>query len=603
MKSVSILIVTRGSRSKFLNIQKNNILSQTYSNIIELVLVDGSKSQEESNYLHENLKTWQSFPFKTVVTKWVPGLKLGALRNLGNKMVKGDYIICMDDDDFYQQDYVKHAVMTLNVSKNLIAGCGRMFIYDLYWKTLYQSVLITQNSSVNNCFCYKKKYLENHSYNNDKDFSEEGDFTNGFTEPMEQLDPSKTVVQMVHLNNTYDKHLLLRRAHYGASNSLHISNLNINSIIKPQVLSLYEDAVDIKERRDYNYDIAYYCGPLSIEWTPTDKALGDSEQAVVQLSKEWVKQGKTVSVYGNFNFDKLTQEGVDYINYKYFYPFQNFNVLIIWRMCGTLPILTLEKDILKSKILLVDLHDNDKIYFTTIKQNFHRIDGIMFKSKFHLKEFEEEINQCVPSHLINIIMNGIQKDLFIEDKPDYIERNPYRFCYCSCYHRGAIEIIQNIWSVIVQIEPRAEFHLYYGLSKDRPDMVTDFYNAINNSKGVCDHGRMPIPLVAREKHMSTFHLYTTPSPTEIDCISIRESLVAGCIPLLLDTNVFKERDGFRMQGDLYDKKSCTQIAVDIINLMYNKKKVEELRESLKLSDTIKTWKDIAEQWSIVFNKS
>ena len=51
-------------------------------------------------------------------------------------------------------------------------------------------------------------------------------------------------------------------------------------------------------QNDKDYDIVYMCGGFSISWNPEDKKLGGSEQAVVNLSENWVKMGKSVIVYG-----------------------------------------------------------------------------------------------------------------------------------------------------------------------------------------------------------------------------------------------------------------------------------------------------------------
>ena len=44
--------------------------------------------------------------------------------------------------------------------------------------------------------------------------------------------------------------------------------------------------------------IVYICGACPLKFGPSDKDLGGSEQAVVQLSKCWAAQGGPVVVYG-----------------------------------------------------------------------------------------------------------------------------------------------------------------------------------------------------------------------------------------------------------------------------------------------------------------
>jgi hypothetical protein len=105
--------------------------------------------------------------------------------------------------------------------------------------------------------------------------------------------------------------------------------------------------------------------------------------------------------------------------------------------------------------------------------------------------------------------------------------------------------------------------------------------------GVMDHGRVSSELVAREKHQSTFHMYITDTPSEIDCISIRESLVCGCIPLISKFGVFAERDGLKFNMEF------ETIANGILNLLKKPDFIHMVREEFKKSKTIISWRDIS----------
>ena len=113
--------------------------------------------------------------------------------------------------------------------------------------------------------------------------------------------------------------------------------------------------------------------------------------------------------------------------------------------------------------------------------------------------------------------------------------------------------------------------------------------------GVMDHGRQPMDLIIREKWQSNFHLYITDTIGEIDCISIRESLVAGCIPLLSDFGVFAERDGLKFKLDK-TPENYTSIAQGIINILKKPDFIEMCRNKFKESPTITSWKQTAEEW-------
>jgi len=94
--------------------------------------------------------------------------------------------------------------------------------------------------------------------------------------------------------------------------------------------------------------------------------------------------------------------------------------------------------------------------------------------------------------------------------------------------------------------------------------------------------------------MSNFHLYISNSDAEIDCISVRESLVAGAIPLISNYGVFKERDGIHF--DLEDNQmSHLQVALKIINIMKDTE-IDLFREKLKKSTTLINWIDVSAKW-------
>jgi hypothetical protein len=102
-------------------------------------------------------------------------------------------------------------------------------------------------------------------------------------------------------------------------------------------------------------------------------------------------------------------------------------------------------------------------------------------------------------------------------------------------------------------------------------------------------------MIIREKYMSNFHLYITNTTGEIDCISIRESLATGCIPLISNFGVFKERDGIHFDLNTEDK-TYRLIAVKIIQLLKKYEEMNEEREKLKLSPTLVNWEEVSKKW-------
>ena len=111
--------------------------------------------------------------------------------------------------------------------------------------------------------------------------------------------------------------------------------------------------------------------------------------------------------------------------------------------------------------------------------------------------------------------------------------------------------------------------------------------------GVIDHGRQPIEMIIREKYMSSFQLYITNTIAEIDCISIRESLVTGCIPLISNFGVFAEREGIHFNLVDNNPELMKDIAINIVKIINDKDKMDVLRNVFKKSSTIIDWTTVA----------
>jgi len=92
------------------------------------------------------------------------------------------------------------------------------------------------------------------------------------------------------------------------------------------------------------------------------------------------------------------------------------------------------------------------------------------------------------------------------------------------------------------------------------------------------------------------HLYISNHETEIDCISVRESLVCGSVPVLGNDYVFKERDGVHVQGSTKLASTYQKAASVVVDLLEDQEKLARKREELKHSDTIISWDTVAEKW-------
>ena len=91
---------------------------------------------------------------------------------------------------------------------------------------------------------------------------------------------------------------------------------------------------------------------------------------------------------------------------------------------------------------------------------------------------------------------------------------------------------------------------------------------------------------------------TSITQSETDCISIRESVCSGCIPILSKYNVFQERVGIHIDGDPRNKEDMKKVARIIANVMNNTEQSNKIRKQLsQIND--QNWKDIAFAWSSI----
>jgi glycosyltransferase involved in cell wall biosynthesis len=214
MSTVSLLTITQFSRFALLENLYDIIKRQIYSNIKEWIIVEGSQSTENRE---KNNTQIQNFIIETqestdIILRFIiPNdiIALSNLRNVGNDNCTGNIIVCMDDDDYYHEEYISQCVIKLTKYNRLIVGCSATYFYDFHSKKLYKFKGFHNNHTTNNCMAYRREYLESHRYKEGLLYAEEYDFTNGFTEPMIQINPEKSIIVSCHKFNTVDKYYFI----------------------------------------------------------------------------------------------------------------------------------------------------------------------------------------------------------------------------------------------------------------------------------------------------------------------------------------------------------------------------------------------------------
>jgi glycosyltransferase involved in cell wall biosynthesis len=139
---------------------------------------------------------------------------LGEKRNIMHEKTRGEFIVYMDDDDYYPPERVSHAIETLKANPNaLCAGSSEMYIYFKHIRKMYQFGPYGPNHATAATFAFRKALLNDHRYNNNASLAEEKAFLKDYSVPFVQLDSLKTILVFSHEHNTFDKRTLLVNPH------------------------------------------------------------------------------------------------------------------------------------------------------------------------------------------------------------------------------------------------------------------------------------------------------------------------------------------------------------------------------------------------------
>lgn len=139
-------------------------------------------------------------------------MPLGKKRNLMHTHAKGEYIVYMDDDDYYPPERVEHAVRTLmNNPTAMCAGSSEIYIWFKHIYQMWQFGPYGPNHATAGTFAFRSELLKSSRYEDDAALAEEKAFLKDYTVPFVQLDPLKTILVFSHEHNTFDKRKLLDR--------------------------------------------------------------------------------------------------------------------------------------------------------------------------------------------------------------------------------------------------------------------------------------------------------------------------------------------------------------------------------------------------------
>ncbi len=584
LPTVSILTPT-GNRPHFVRLMFRNWNAIDYpKNKLEWVIVDdgdvpmlsGKPADPRIKYIFTNRR-----------------LPLGKKRNFTACLASGEYLVHMDDDDFYPAESVIARIKVLLVSKKNCVGCNKTLCYDLLRDQTFEAFDMGPNGNPctisESTLAYSKKFFKEKQFRNEDTQAECLEFIKDRYDQVITIPYVFVVTQLTHGKNTIKRFVtqsthhttqFLKRVSFmdqqllisiraaiiaeipqwkqaisavqkwmnaQANGNLDVKKLNRSISELPE--ELWTNPMILNFRRGYQQkntstgrDLVWYCGPgqhfqFTNKWNGRSTDIGGSEESVINMAKRLAKRKWNVTVYCVTDAKRLI-DGVWYIPYWEWLPLDRQDVTIIWRD----PSILQDQRVNSGKIIL-DLHDVIDPKWITKEIN-EQLTYIYVKSKFHASLFTAEPQSA---EKLKIIPNGIHVADFAAD-----EKRGHIIVNTSSPDRSLRALLHAL-PIIRREIPDAEIHWAYGfrngiqeggMEADTRKYVTDWVaetkQLIANTDGFVDHGRLSQTEICGLYRKAKVFAYGTRFP-EIDCISMTKALAAGCIPVVTNTAALGEK--------------------------------------------------------------
>lgn len=619
---------------------------------LELIICDDTPKTKKPNI------TDKKICYYTLSKK----VNIGEKRNILCNLAKNEYIVHMDDDDWYPPESVACRIRILleyqkKIKKDACFGCTKVLCLDLITNQMFEafdaSIEGLPATLSESTMAYSKRYWQEQNFNNDSKFAECLPFIKNRHSTVCTGPSVFVVTQFSHSTNTVqrriDKNYISEYNSIRFEKTLSVydnkifNNIRakiihklptyaeaINFIVKhskysnksidefkkeyryldneikqnPLVINLYQELMVSKEKSS-GKDIVYYCGPgdylkFSSKWNPESKQLGGSEEAVINLSNELAERGYNVTVYCVLDGKSKLYNKVMYKPYHEWIPKDVQDITIIWRDPSN------TKQTIHSKQIFLDLHDAiDSKWLSDIDTKIK----IMTKSKYHANLINQQNNKIIS------IPNGIYcRDYKISDKTKFL-------MVCTSSPDRCLRALLRALPLIRKEIPEAEINWAYGfksgistggMEKDprTKKWVEESKDMIKNTPGFIDLGRLSQTEINELYKKADIFIYPTRFP-EIDCISLSKALLNGCIPVCTPSGAISEKLNIDLQ---YAKLTNTQIDYSLedgpefdkfvktcISVLKNSNS-DEFRKNI--SDIAKQnydWKNITQKWIDEFN--
>jgi len=169
-------------------------------------------------------------------------MNLGKKRNLMHEKCSGDFIVYMDDDDYYPPERISHAVEMLQKNPQVLcAGSSEMHIYFKHIQRIVQFGPYNSNHSTAATFAFRRELLNHTKYNEESCVAEEKEFLKNYSIPLVQLETTKSILVFSHVHNSFDKKAMLDNP----NKYMKISSKTIDDFIRePEIKKFFLEDID-----------------------------------------------------------------------------------------------------------------------------------------------------------------------------------------------------------------------------------------------------------------------------------------------------------------------------------------------------------------------
>jgi glycosyltransferase involved in cell wall biosynthesis/tetratricopeptide (TPR) repeat protein len=277
--------------------------------------------------------------------------------------------------------------------------------------------------------------------------------------------------------------------------------------------------------------VVFMCGNAIRPWsplTPESQGIGGSETAVIEIAKRLQKDGAKVLVFNDPGEEEGWYDGVGYLNFARMNSTMPCDVLVSWRR----PEVALESTGAKTNWLWMHDLNKEAAFLPAHAEAYDKVFGVSEWHRDYLKMVYPFLGDKA-----DYLHNGINLDRF----PDLGFKHKQRFkvVYTSSPDRGLANLL-GVWPYIVNQEPAAELHIFYGWdnfdaliakgSWGAKRMKDAIMGRMEGQKGIFWRGNLPQSQLAQE--LSTAQVWAYPTTfTEVFCISAVEAMAAGLIPI------------------------------------------------------------------------